>query len=29
MPKALNLSGQRFGSLTAIEKVSSKNGKTY
>ena len=27
--KALDLTGQKFGYLTAIEKAPSKNGKTY
>lgn len=29
MPKALNITNQKFGHLTALEKVKSKNGKTY
>ena len=29
MPKALDLTNQRFGYLTAISKASSKSGKTY
>lgn len=29
MPKALDLTGKRFGRLTAISKAPSKNGKTY
>lgn len=29
MPKALNLTGQKFGKLTVISKSNSKNGKTY
>lgn len=29
MPKALDLTGQKFGLLTAISKASSRNGKTY
>lgn len=29
MPKALDLTGQKFGKLTAIKKVSSRGKKTY
>ena len=29
MPKALDLTGQRFGKLVALKKSSSKSGKTY
>lgn len=29
MPKALDLTGQKFGKLTAISKLPSKNRKTY
>ena len=29
MPKALDLSGQRFGKLVAISKEPSRCGKTY
>ncbi len=29
MPKALDLTGQRFGKLVALQKAQSKNGKTY
>lgn len=29
MPKALDLTGQKFGKLTVISKSASKNGKTY
>lgn len=29
MPKALNLTNQKFGRLTAIKKAPSKNNKTY
>lgn len=29
MPKALDLTGEKFGRLTAIEKLPSRNGKTY
>ncbi len=29
MPKALDITGQRFGSLIALKKASSRNGKTY
>ena len=29
MPKALDLTGQKFGLLTAKEKLPSQNGKTY
>lgn len=29
MPKALDITNERFGSLIAIKKVASKNGKTY
>ena len=29
MPKALDITNKRFGSLIAIKKVASKNGKTY
>lgn len=29
MPKALDLTGQKFGKLTAISKAKSKSGKTY
>lgn len=29
MPKALNLTGERFGSLVALNKEKSQNGKTY
>lgn len=29
VPKALDITGQRFGKLLAIKKVNSKNGKTY
>ena len=29
MPKALDITNQRFGKLVAISKVPSKNGKTY
>jgi hypothetical protein len=29
MPKALNLLNQQFGEYTVIEKLPSKNGKTY
>ena len=29
MPKALDLTGQRFGRLVAISKASSRSGKTY
>jgi len=29
MPKALDLTGQKFGKLTAIERLPSRNGKTY
>ena len=29
MPKALDLTGQKFGKLTVISKSDSKNGKTY
>lgn len=29
MPKALDITNQKFGNLTAIKKVASKSGKTY
>lgn len=29
MPKALDLTNEKFGKLTAIKKVASKSGKTY
>lgn len=29
MPKALDLTGQKFGKLTAIKKASSRSNKTY
>jgi hypothetical protein len=29
MPKALDITNQRFGKLVAISKAASKNGKTY
>ena len=29
MPKILDITGQRFGSLTALKKVKSRGGKTY
>ena len=29
VPKALDITGQKFGKLLAIKKVNSKNGKTY
>lgn len=29
MPKALDLTGKKFGSLTAISKAPSRSGKTY
>lgn len=29
MPKALDITGQRFGSLVAISKAKSRSGKTY
>lgn len=29
MPKVLDITGQRFGSLTALKKVKSRGGKTY
>jgi hypothetical protein len=29
MPKALDLTGKRFGRLIAISKAESRNGKTY
>lgn len=29
MPKALDLTGQKFGKLTAIKRLPSRNGKTY
>ena len=29
MPKILDITGQRFGSLTALKKVESRGGKTY
>ena len=29
MPKALDITNQKFGKLTAIQKVQSKKGKTY
>lgn len=29
IPKALDITGRKFGNLTAIEKAQSKNGKTY
>lgn len=29
MPKALDITNQKFGKLTAIKKMPSKNGKTY
>ena len=29
MPKALDITGQKFGKLTAISKAASRNGKTY
>ena len=29
MPKALDLTGQKFGKLTVISKSASRNGKTY
>lgn len=29
MPKALNLTGKRFGKLVALSKAPSRNGKTY
>lgn len=29
MPKALDLTNQKFGKLTALSKTSSRNGKTY
>jgi len=29
MPKALDLTGQRFGKLVALKKAPSRNGKTY
>ena len=29
MPKALDLTGQKFGKLTAIKRAQSRNGKTY
>lgn len=29
MPKALNIIGEKYGELTVIERVPSKNGKTY
>lgn len=29
MPKALDITGQKFGHLTALEKAASRSGKTY
>ena len=29
MPKALDITGQQFGKLTALIKAQSRNGKTY
>lgn len=29
MPKALDITGQKFGKLTAIKRGPSKNNKTY
>lgn len=29
MPKTLDITGQRFGKLVALEKVASRSGKTY
>jgi hypothetical protein len=29
MPKALDLTNQRFGKLVAIQKAPSRSGKTY
>ena len=29
MPKALDLTGQRFGKLVALSKAPSRSGKTY
>lgn len=29
MPKALDITNQRFGKLVAIQKAPSKSGKTY
>lgn len=29
MPKALDITGQKFGKLTAIKKMPSRSGKTY
>lgn len=29
MPKALDITGERYGELTVIEKANSRNGKTY
>lgn len=29
MPKALDITNEKFGNLTAIKKVASRNGKTY
>ena len=29
MPKALDLTNKKFGKLTAIKKVQSRNGNTY
>jgi hypothetical protein len=29
MPKAIDITGQKFGTLTVIEKAPSRSGKTY
>lgn len=29
MPTALDLTGQKFGALTAVSKAPSRSGKTY